>query len=479
MQYSLAFGILLETIYLVVASASDYRANLLPFFALSLGAAAASLVFARTATPRQALAWGALFRATLLLRAPDLSEDLYRYAWDGHVAAAGVSAYAYAPDDPALASLRNDDWARSAHRDARTVYPPAAQAIFLAAAKTGRPRMVLKTAFAAADLAIVWLLLRFPGGAFAAALYAAFPLAVVESAGMGHLDSAGIALLLAALLLLRSSRPVPSGVGFALSVMTKYFTGFAFLPFLRRGRAPFFAAALLAGTALWAAGARGGASPASGLGNFATRWSGNSVVYPAVETAVDVLGVAPRAKAAYARWKSTRPERPWMERPWGWFYPELVARVVLALLLGAGLVVIAIRLPEPAAAAGASLALFLLLSPVLHPWYALWILPFAALRRSAAFLYLAAAVPFGYGLLHPVAPFSPGSILALEYVPTAALLLLSARRRPRPLSPIVETAPESRHGSESDGEFLSRHGAKPAERGGGLESRRSPQGEGQ
>jgi len=463
MQYSLAIGILLETIYLGVASARDYRANLLPFFVLSVAAAAASLVFARSATPRQALAWGALFRATLLFRAPDLSEDLYRYAWDGRVAAAGVSPYAYAPDDPALARLRNDDWARSAHRDARTVYPPAAQAIFRAAAETGRPRLALKTAFAAADLAVVWLLPRFPGGGFAAALYAAFPLAVVESAGMGHLDSAGIALLLAAILLARRSRALRSGAAFALSVMTKYFAGFALLPFLRRGRVPFFAAALLAGSALWFAGARGGTSPAAGLPNFATRWSGNSVVYPAVESAVDALGIAPRAKAAYARWKSTRPERPWMKWPWGWFYPELVARVVLALLLATGLVVIAIRVPGPAEAAGASLALFLLLSPVLHPWYVLWVLPFAALRRSAAFLYLAAAVPLGYALLYPVAPFTPGLVLALEFAPTGALLGLAAGRRRPALS------------AEDDGPVAAKH---PEGSEGGLPSRRSSESEG-
>jgi hypothetical protein len=72
------------------------------------------------------------------------------------------------------------------------------------------------------------------------------------------------------------------------------------------------------------------------------------------------------------------------------------------------------------------------------PWYVLWVLPFAALRRSAAFLYLAAAVPLGYALLHPVSPFTPGLVLALEYVPTGALLLLSARRRPPVVAPSVE-----------------------------------------
>ena len=428
-HFSVAFAILLETIYLLFASAPDYRANLLPFFALSASAALLALLFAPRANLRSALLWGALFRATLAFRAPDLSEDLYRYAWDGHVSLSGISPYARVPDDPALAPLRNADWAETAHRDALSVYPPVSQALFRAAAWTGHPLTVMKILFAAADLSIVWLLSRFDGGLFAAALYAALPLPVFESAGMGHLDSAGIALLLAALLFLRRARPVAAGAGFALSVMTKYFAGFAALPLARRGRLRFAAAGLAAASAIWAAGTGGGASPAAGLSNFATRWSGNSILYPSIEAGVERAQLAPRAKAAYARWKSSRPQRPWMEKPWPWFYSELFARLLIAAGLGVVLVAIALRIPDPVRAAGASLGAFLLASPVLHPWYLLWVLPFAALYRNAAFLYLSVAVVFGYALLHPVAPFTPGVVLALEYGPFALLLAFDVFRR--------------------------------------------------
>jgi hypothetical protein len=100
-HFLVAFAILLEAIYALFASASDYRENLLPFFALSASAALLALLFAPRATLRSALLWGALFRATVALRAPDLSEDLYRYAWDGHVCFPGISPYARVPDDPA------------------------------------------------------------------------------------------------------------------------------------------------------------------------------------------------------------------------------------------------------------------------------------------------------------------------------------------------------------------------------------------
>ncbi|WP_443732263.1 glycosyltransferase 87 family protein [Streptomyces endocoffeicus] len=55
------------------------------------------------------LAGSAAVAATGLLAPPRTSTDAYRYAWDGRVQAAGISPYDHAPEDPALASLR-DRW---------------------------------------------------------------------------------------------------------------------------------------------------------------------------------------------------------------------------------------------------------------------------------------------------------------------------------------------------------------------------------
>jgi hypothetical protein len=174
---------------------------------------------------------------------------------------------------------------------------------------------------------------------------------------------------------------------------------------------------------VWWAQRGAGPSPAAGLANFATRWEGNSVLYPAVLSAVSGARLAERTKTLYAGWKSTRPEEPWMAKPWPYFYSELFARAILVVLLAAGLVGIAWRVPDVVRATGWSIALLLLVSPVLHPWYLLWVLPFAALARSAAFLYLCTAVPFAYALLYPAPFFSPPVILIFEYAPFSALLI--------------------------------------------------------
>ncbi|MGW2559345.1 glycosyltransferase 87 family protein [Streptomyces sp. NPDC001514] len=70
--------------------------------------------------------------ATGLLAPPRTSTDMYRYAWDGRVQAAGVSPYDHVPADPALAPLR-DRWlfptgAECAGRDRATIPGPGAEA---------------------------------------------------------------------------------------------------------------------------------------------------------------------------------------------------------------------------------------------------------------------------------------------------------------------------------------------------------------
>jgi hypothetical protein len=61
------------------------------------------------------------------------------------------------------------------------------------------------------------------------------------------------------------------------------------------------------------------------------------------------------------------------------------------------------------------------------------VLPFAAKRREPAFSYLCSVAPLAYGLLHPLAGWSPVAIRAAEYGPFAVLLAASlfkaAKRR--------------------------------------------------
>lgn len=383
--------------------------------------------------PRFVLFCAATFRLTLVLRPPDLSEDVWRYLWDGRVAASGNSPYAFAPDDRGAAGLAPEVRSRLKYRDVRTVYPPAAQALFRgAAALPGSGVEWLKGFFAAADFAVVALLLSSGGSGarFGAALYAFHPLAVTESAAHGHLDSLGVALLLASIVYLGRRRRIAAGISLAASILTKYVSVAAALPLLRRGRLRFAFAALAFGAVLWALASRGGASPAVGLSQYATRWEFNSILYPAAAGLVERADLPARAKAAFLRWKERLDHPRWTEKVFPFFYTAFFARALLVVLLAAALALIAARVQDLETAVFASLGALLLASPTLHPWYLLWILPFAAKRREPAFLYLSFAVPLSYALLYPVPGLTRGTVLAVEYAPFAALLGVTLWKRP-------------------------------------------------
>ena len=375
-----------------------------------------------------------MLRATLVARAPELSDDIFRYLWDGRVAAAGISPYARAPRDPALSGLAPDLAPRIAHRDIVTVYPPVAQAAFRVFGGGGHA-IAWKAFSAAADLAVVALLWSAggPGSGFAAALYAFHPLPVTEAAGEGHIDSLGVALLLASLAYLVRRRRALAGVAFAMSILTKYISLAAVLPLFHRGRWKFAGAAALSAAALWIAATRGGASPAGGMRDYAERWEFNSPVYIGAFALMESSDLPRKAKDAFLALKEEWNHPEWTQEVFPYFYSAFFARALLGLLLAAALLVIRRRPLGLSTSVFASLAALLLLSPTLHPWYLLWVLPFAARRREPAFLYLSFLAPVSYALLYPLPGFSRGLVFVLEFLPFTVLLVwtLAGRKRLR------------------------------------------------
>ena len=71
---------------------------------------AGALIFSRSlptkrAVDRIALVTALCFGGALVLAPPLLSDDLYRYLWEGRLWLEGLNPYRLAPDDPALAHL--------------------------------------------------------------------------------------------------------------------------------------------------------------------------------------------------------------------------------------------------------------------------------------------------------------------------------------------------------------------------------------
>ena len=74
---------------------------------------------------------GIVFRLCLVFSIPALSDDIYRYVWDGRVQWAGINPYEFAPVAEELAHVRDAlIFPKINHPELPTIYPPIAQIAF-------------------------------------------------------------------------------------------------------------------------------------------------------------------------------------------------------------------------------------------------------------------------------------------------------------------------------------------------------------
>jgi hypothetical protein len=358
---------------------------------------------------------GLVARALLLVPDVPLSDDLYRYLWDGRVANAGHNPFRWAPSDPALDELRDDEiWPRINHPTVPTIYPPVAQFVFRGIDRVAPTPLGTRATFAFFDLMAAALLVPVlrarRRSASLAVLYAWCPLAIQESAGGGHTDGLGVALLVAALGLRERAGPGrlrEAGVGFfvALSACVKP-VGVVLLPALLRATRSRRWVVLAAGAGttlfLFVPYLDAGAMVARGFFTYAEHWRFNDLGYSMVVS----VGLDPTA----ARW-------------------------VLAATLAAVAIAAPFRWPDPLAAGGVAVGALLALSPTVHPWYIVWIVPFLPFlprfARPAGFALVALA-PVSYAAAWTLARTGewaePAWSRPVLWAPVMALLVIGLVR---------------------------------------------------
>jgi len=200
------------------------------------------------------LVFAALFRLSILFSPPYLSDDIYRYVWDGRVQAAGINPYRYIPADEALAPLRDEKiYPNMNRRDtAHTIYPPVAEAFFLFITRFSESVTWMKAAMIGFEAVAVWalvqLLVSFGFARQRVLIYAWHPLAIWEFAGSGHLDAMAVAFIALALLARRQRSAISTGFFLACATCVKLFPVVTFPAlYLRRSwkMAVVFAATIL------------------------------------------------------------------------------------------------------------------------------------------------------------------------------------------------------------------------------------------
>ena len=153
----------------------------------------------RRTVDRIAVVASLVFGAALVLAPPVMSDDLYRYLWEGRLWLEGLNPYRLAPNDPALAPLRTDLWTSINNKDLVSIYPPLSQLLFVAAAWLGAKVWTVKVLALGAHVASVVVVSRIARQPSAALALALNPLLLSEAALNGHLDVlTGLAILLTA-----------------------------------------------------------------------------------------------------------------------------------------------------------------------------------------------------------------------------------------------------------------------------------------
>jgi alpha-1,6-mannosyltransferase len=175
------------------------------------------------------LIFAALFRLSIVFSPPYLSDDIYRYVWDGRVQAAGINPYRYIPAEKPLAHLRDEKiYPNINRRDyAHTMYPPVAEGAFLLITRFSESVTWMKAVMVGCEAVAVWtliqLLVSFGFARQRVLIYAWHPLAVWEFAGSGHVDALAIAFIALALLARRKHGETLTGLFLACATCVKFF----------------------------------------------------------------------------------------------------------------------------------------------------------------------------------------------------------------------------------------------------------------
>jgi alpha-1,6-mannosyltransferase len=375
---------------------------------------------------------GLIFRASLLGVVPGfLSDDLYRYVWDGLVQQAGINPYRYPPEAAEMAFLRDDTVFPLINRKwAPTIYPPGAQLFFRAMAWLQPGSLLLmKGGILLADAATLCLLLallkHLRADRARVLLYAWNPLVIVELGLSGHLDGLMIPMVLLAFWLSFKKRPWLAGLALGAATLVKLYPALL-LPVLVRRR-PW--SLLIAWAALVAAG----------YGLF-------------LDAGWRVLGYLPRYATPYEFYNlSLRPLLTWLlgrivEAPYR--YVQALGAVVLLVAMAW-----AWRHRAPAELSAmrrgmALIALYLLaVSPSVFPWYLLWLLALATAAPTGltpAWVYWSWSVNVDY-LETLFGGDSPVLWLRLlEYLPLYLWLIGSCWWARLKLWPVVDLLPRWR-----------------------------------
>ena len=191
------------------------------------------------------LGLGILLRGLLLFSLPNLSDDVYRFIWDGRLLNQGINPFSHLPsyyidNKIVLEGISSKLYLQLNSPNYFTIYPPVCQGTFALAcwlfpSSIFGPTLIMKLMLFLCEVGSILLLprllLRFQLPIKNALLYALNPLIIIELVGNLHFEAAMVFFLLLSVWLLVNDYWKASAFAMALSVASKLLP-LIFLPFL-------------------------------------------------------------------------------------------------------------------------------------------------------------------------------------------------------------------------------------------------------
>jgi alpha-1,6-mannosyltransferase len=170
-----------------------------------------------------------VMQGCLIFTPPTLSNDMYRYVWDGRVQAHGLSPYRYPPRAWPLVRLRDETiWPEINRKASVTVYPPATEMTFAWLWRIWPDsvrwfQIVMAAGGLVAGMLLVGLLQALGRSPTRVLIYLWSPLLAFETAHAAHVDGLILPLLVGAWWARAKERDTLVGILLGLAAAMKFY----------------------------------------------------------------------------------------------------------------------------------------------------------------------------------------------------------------------------------------------------------------
>lgn len=348
--------------------------------------------------------FGILYRLTLICLPTFLSNDIYRYIWDGYIQTQGINPYLYSPSALELVNYRNSSIYNSInHPHLPTIYPALAQVLFFLTFLFSKDsiigtKILLLIFEILTNLVLLKTLNLLNINPTNIAIYALCPLPIVEFFISGHIDGVGIFFLALFIYTVLSKRVTLSAIALSSAVLIKImpiiFLPITFYHIKRKYLLAFYTVFLTTILLLYLPYLNIGHKVLGSFNTFIKDFYFNSSTFSLIYFFTNQSKIS-----------------------------SLICYIFLAIWI----IIILLKKKDFIFTIFLFLAGIYIFSPIVHPWYLTWIIPLLIFIPSKAFFWLIMSCQFSYYILIKYTQenvWQESTIIKLiEYLPFFALLI--------------------------------------------------------